>query len=106
MSKLRHRRPSKRAVVIGGGTVCFEAVALRLRCGRFGGNVVVRCRAGHLFTTIWIPGGSLKSLRFGWWRFQRCPVGSHWASVTPVKESELSEVERRVAADNRDIRIP
>jgi hypothetical protein len=88
------------------GAVTTEAVALKLLTGRFGGNVVVRCRRGHLFTTMWIPGGSVKSLRFVWWRFQRCPVGGHWSIVTPVTESELTEEERRMAADNKDIRIP
>ena len=71
-----------------------------------GGNVVVRCRRGHLFTTIWVPGVSLKSVRLGWWRFQRCPVGGHWSLVTPVKESGLSEEERRSAHAVKDARIP
>ena len=71
-----------------------------------GGNVVVRCQQGHLFTTIWIPGASLKSLRLGWWRFQRCPVGSHWSLVTPVKGSELTEEDKRLARTTEDIRIP
>lgn len=84
----------------------LEATALKLRAGRFAGNVVVRCRQGHLFTTIWIPGASLKSARLGWWRFQRCPVGRHWSLVTPVRESELTEDERRIAGETRDIRIP
>jgi hypothetical protein len=89
--------------VVGAGV---EMAALWLRAHRLGGNVVVRCRKGHLFTTIWIPGGSLKSLRLGWWRFQRCPVGEHWSLVTPVKESELTDDERRLASEHRDIRIP
>jgi hypothetical protein len=92
--------------VIAGGVIGFEAVTLKLRSGRFGGSVVARCREGHLFTTLWIPGGSLKSLRFGWWRFQWCPAGKHWSIVTPVRESDLAEEERRIAADTRDIRIP
>jgi hypothetical protein len=73
---------------------------------RVGGNTIVRCRRGHLFTTIWIPGASLKSLRFGWWRFQRCPVGRHWSVVTPVRESSLSEKELRDAQTQRDVRLP
>ncbi|MDQ6778550.1 MAG: hypothetical protein M3071_20535 [Actinomycetota bacterium] len=81
-------------------------VVARARGYRIGTNTIVRCRQGHLFTTIWIPGGSLKSLRFGWWRFQRCPVGNHWTLVAPVKESELTEEERRFAAEHKDIRIP
>ena len=71
-----------------------------------GGNTVVRCRQGHLFTTIWVPGASLKSIRLGWWRLQRCPVGQHWSIVTPVKESDLTEEERRFAREHKDIRIP
>jgi len=81
-------------------------VVSRRRGYPMGGNVVVRCREGHLFTTIWIPGASLKSLRFGWWRFQRCPVGNHWTLVAPVKAAELTEEEQRFAAEHRDIRIP
>jgi hypothetical protein len=53
----------RRTAIIGGGVVLLEAAALRIRSGRLGGNVVVRCSQGHLFTTIWIPGGSLKSRR-------------------------------------------
>lgn len=71
-----------------------------------GGNTTVRCREGHLFTTIWVPGASIKSVRLGWARLQYCPVGRHWTLVTPVKDSDLSDEEKRVAAENRDIRIP
>jgi hypothetical protein len=83
-----------------------EALVLGQRGYGLGGNVVVRCRDGHLFTTIWIPGASLKSLRLGWWRLQRCPVGSHWSLVTPVDEAELSRRQQRLAHKARDIRIP
>jgi hypothetical protein len=92
------------AVVVA--SVLLEAVATRLRSGRFGGNLVVRCRRGHLYTTIWIPGASLKSARLGWWRFQRCPVGNHWSFVTPVRDADLSEEQKRAARENTDIRIP
>ena len=68
--------------------------------------MVVRCQRGHLYTTIWVPGGSLKALRFGWWRLQRCPVGRHWALVTPVSRAGLTPEERRAADERRDIRIP
>jgi len=79
---------------------------MRLRGYRMGRNVVVRCRRGHLFTTIWLPLASIKSIRFGWWRLQRCPVGRHWSPVTPVRESELTEAELRSARTHRDIRLP
>jgi hypothetical protein len=83
-----------------------ESGALWLRAGKLGGRVVVRCRDGHLFTTLWIPGASVKALRLGWWRFQRCPVGRHWSLVTPVRESELSEEQRRLAREQRDAPLP
>jgi hypothetical protein len=73
---------------------------------RVGGNVVVRCRRGHLFTTIWIPGVSFKSIRLGWWRIQRCPVGGHWSIVVPVKEAGLSPRQRRSAHGVHDVHIP
>lgn len=79
---------------------------MKLRGYRVGGNLVVRCRRGHLFTTLWLPGVSVKSIRFVWWRFQRCPVGRHWSVVTPVKESELTAAERRAAGEQRDVPLP
>jgi hypothetical protein len=84
----------------------LEPVAMKLRGYRIGGNLVVRCLRGHLFTTIWIPGVSFKSLRIGWWRVQRCPVGKHWSIVTPVKESALSDAEKQLATVYKDIRVP
>ena len=68
------RRRTVAALVVGA--VAAEAVALRHRSGRLGGKVPVKCADGHIFTTIWIPGASVKSLRFLWWRYQWCPVGS------------------------------
>lgn len=83
-----------------------EPVAMKLRGFPLGGKLVVRCHKGHLFTTLWISGVSVKSLRFLWWRVQRCPVGRHWALVTPVHEAELSWGERRAAQKHRDILLP
>jgi hypothetical protein len=86
--------------------IALGTAVARRRGYPLGGNVVVRCRQGHLFTTIWIPGASLKSIRLGWWRFQRCPVGGHWSLVAPVRESDLDAEEKRVAGEHRDLRIP
>jgi hypothetical protein len=83
------------------GTVVVRRLGYKV-----GGNVVVRCRQGHLFTTIWIPGASLKSIRLGWARLQHCPVGKHWTLVTPVKDATLTDEERRIAGQYRDVRIP
>ena len=79
---------------------------MKLRGYPLGGRLVVRCRKGHLFTTLWIPGASLKALRLGWWRFQRCPVEHHWSVVTPVKEAELTRREKRRARRHRDVPVP
>ena len=89
-------------VVLAVGTI----VARRRGYSGLGGNTVVRCRQGHVFTTIWIPGVSLKAIRLGWARLQRCPVGKHWSLVTPVKDSDLTDEERWSAAQHHDVRIP
>lgn len=98
--------PQRRRVLIFLASILVEPILMKLRGYPIGGNLVVRCRRGHLFTTLWIPGVSVKAFRFGWWRVQRCPVGRHWSVVTPVRESDLSARERRRASQVRDIRIP
>jgi hypothetical protein len=98
---------SKRRKLLGiAAGIGVEAVVMRLRGYPMGTDVVVRCRRGHLFSTIWLPGISFKSLRLLWWRGQRCPVGGHWTIVTPVRESELSEDEKRTAHERKDVRLP
>jgi hypothetical protein len=88
------------------GAVIAETIPLWRHGYGIGGNVIVRCGKGHLFTTIWLPAASVKSLRLGALRVQWCPVGHHWSVVKLVKESELSRRERRAARAHRDIRIP
>jgi hypothetical protein len=83
-----------------------EPVAMKLRGYPLGGDLVVRCRQGHLFTTLWIPGVSVKAIRLGPWRIQRCPVGSHWSLVTPVKAAVLTESDKQLAHRRRDVRVP
>jgi len=99
------RRRARRLLIVLGAFL-IEAVPMRLRGYPTGRSVVVRCQRGHLFTTIWIPGASVKSLRLLWWRYQRCPVGKHWSVVTPVRPSDLSGRQRWVARRHRDIPIP
>jgi len=79
---------------------------LRPPRGLADGPVIVRCRSGHLFTTLWIPFGSLKAVRLGPLRFQYCPVGRHWTLVTRVDPAELTAAERRFAEDHPDSLIP
>ena len=91
--------------------VVFVAVA-GWKAGRsrgysgMGGETIVRCSQGHLFTTLWVPGASLKAVRLGFKRYQRCPVCKKWRIVVPVADSELSEGDRRVAAQHHPSKLP
>jgi hypothetical protein len=98
----------KRRLILTGVLACYGAgTILAWRRGyTFGRNVPVRCNQGHLFTTTWIPGGSLKAVRLGFWRLQWCPAGRHVALIRPVKNADLTEEERQFAAAHRDTRIP
>jgi hypothetical protein len=66
----------------------------------------VRCSAGHVYTTIWVPLASLKSVRLGGGRFQRCPVGNHWAMVIPIDSGSATAAELETASGIHDVRIP
>ena len=105
-SEIDRRSKRKRALHMLAVAVVVEAGGLWLRTGRLGGHIVVRCRAGHLFTTLWLPAVSIKALRFGPWRVQRCPVGGHWTLVTPVRESGLSSDELASAREHHDVSLP
>ncbi len=90
------------------GLVLGSAVGLTVWARRWGyglgGDTTVRCQAGHLFTTLWVPGVSFKASRLGWYRFQRCPVGHHWSLVSPVRQDDLTarnEPRRRRTATAR-----
>src|ERR1043166_5648749 len=94
------RKTSSKLLAIAAG-VLAEAAAMRIRGYPMGTDVLVRCRRGHLFSTIWLPGVSFKSLRLIWWRGQRCPVGGHWTLVTPVRRGEVTEAEARAAREHK-----
>jgi hypothetical protein len=98
----------RRLITFGVVAACYAVgtILARRRGYAFGRNVTVRCGQGHLFTTTWIPGASLKALRLGFWRLQWCPVGRHVALVHPVKDADLTGEERQFAAAHRDTRIP
>jgi hypothetical protein len=88
------------AVVVAGVVLGLVVVGVNVVVRRMGysipGRTVVRCGRGHLFRTTWIAGGSLKAVRLGpLTRYQRCPVGRHWAVIHPVKERDLTDDERR-----------
>jgi len=86
--------------------VVATVVARRRGYAGLGGRTLVRCRSGHLFRTIWIPGVSIKSIRLGWFRAQYCPVGRHWSVVTPVKDVGAQREFRDVSVVPDDIALP
>jgi hypothetical protein len=102
----RRKRPSRRqTAVLFGVLAAYTAVGRLLGYG-FGTSTIVRCRDGHLFTTIWIPGVNLKALDLGVARVQRCPVGRHWTLVVPVRAASLNAADRALARSRRDVPLP
>jgi hypothetical protein len=102
-AKGKRRRAIIATVVVG--YVVGTVIAVRLGY-TFGKDAIVRCRQGHLFSTVWIPGASVKSLRLGWWRIQWCPVGRHVDLVRPVRAADLTEAERSLALFHHDVPVP
>jgi hypothetical protein len=85
--------------------IVVAAIALSLR-GSGGPERIVRCRAGHLFTSTVVPGASIKAVRLGTVRFQRCPVGHHWTLVGRVDEATLTPDQLAAARSVHDVRLP
>ena len=97
----------RKGLAIAVVSTAVEAFFLQRRSGKLLGlRTIVRCHRGHLFTTTWIPGASLKALRLGPWRVQRCPVGKHWSVVRLAKVAKLTEAEQTQAHERRDTLLP
>jgi membrane protein YdbS with pleckstrin-like domain len=95
------------AVVVLALIVLIVVVVASARsAAEHGTERMMRCRAGHLFTSTVIPSASIKAVRLGTMRFQRCPVGRHWTLVSPVDESTLTDQERAAAREHHDLRVP
>jgi len=95
-----------RTILIAAGVAVGGTLIARRLGYNLGTNTLVRCRQGHLFTTIWIPGIKLKELDLVVARVQYCPVGNHWSLVVPVRNVDLTEEEIQFAREHHDIRIP
>jgi hypothetical protein len=105
MTSAKRRR--RRAIAAAAVITYIVGTIIAIQQGySFGRNTVVRCRKGHLFSTVWIPGASVKSLRLGLWRVQWCPVGRHVDLVHPVKEADLTAAERSFALAHHDVLVP
>ncbi|MDG6106974.1 hypothetical protein Daura_28020 [Dactylosporangium aurantiacum] len=94
------------ALVILGVVVLRVARVSQQRGYRFGRDVIVRCRDGHLFMTTWVPGMSFKAVRLGLLRYQHCPVGDHFTAVRLMRDGDLTPAERLQAARHRDNGVP
>lgn len=82
-------------VVVAG--VAAANLSMRRAGYHVPGTTVVRCDGGHLFTTLWIEGGR-KAVRVGpALRYQWCPACLRWATIRPVKDTELTDEQRRAA---------
>ncbi len=66
----------------------------------------VRCSKDHVYTSIWVPLASFKSLRVGWRRWQRCPVGKHWAMTYRLDQESAPPELLTQAAAVHDWHIP
>ena len=94
------------ALVILALVVLRVARVSQQRGYRFGRDVVVRCRDGHLFMTTWVPGMSIKAIRLGLSRLQHCPVGDHFTAVQLMRDGDLTPAERLQAGRHRDNGVP
>jgi hypothetical protein len=70
------------------------------------GVVIVRCARGGLFEDLWIPMASLKAIRLGPFRIQRCPVHNRVEIVQQVDPATLTDAELAQAARYPAGRIP
>jgi hypothetical protein len=98
------------ALIIGLVVVVIIAVVMvinliaKSRGYSIPGKTAVRCSKGHLFTTNWFEGASLKVIRLSpRARFQHCPVGDHWSIVHPVKDEDLTDEDRLTLANNGEV---
>jgi hypothetical protein len=99
-------RTRGRRILLSIAAIAVWTLVARRLGYRLGANTVVRCRRGHLFTTIWIPGVKLKAIDLLVARIQWCPVGRHWSLVMPVRDADLTVEDRLFAGSHRDVRIP
>jgi hypothetical protein len=107
MAMTSAKRNRRRVILAGIVAGYLVGTVIAVRQGyTFGWNVAVRCRRGHLFSTVWIPGASVKALRLGYWRVQWCPVGRHVDLVRLVRAADLTEAERSLAAAQHDVPVP
>jgi hypothetical protein len=100
------RSASRAGPLVMIGLIVVGTLIARRLGYKLGGKTVLRCRQGHLFSTMWIPGVKFEAVDLGVARMQRCPVGRHWTLVVPVRDAELTDEELARARGHRDVPIP
>ena len=99
--------PASVPVALAGLAMIIVVVVISARSvAEHGTERIMRCRAGHLFTSTVIPGASFKAVRLGTFRFERCPVGHHWTLVGQVDPDTLTPEQIADAREHHDVRIP
>lgn len=94
-------------VIVGAVAIRLTRMSrTQLQGYRFGRDVIVQCRDGHLFLTTWIPMMSFKAIRLGLVRWQYCPVGDHFTAVRLMRDGDLTPAERLEAGRHRDSGVP
>lgn len=91
-------------IIVAAAIIAFAVGAMvASRKGyKEGGEVVVRCGRGHVFTTVWVDRFTYRRVDLGFAKIQRCPVGDHLTVVRPVETSELTPEEKKQAKLVRD----
>lgn len=83
------RKHGKAKVIAAVGAIVAANAYMHHQGYNVPGRATVRCSRGHEFTTMWIAGVSLNSLRLGpTRRFQRCPECHAWRMIRLVKPTE------------------
>lgn len=94
-------------IELGAVVLLIVILAIALSARAAGGTErIARCRSGHLFTSTVVPGASIKAIRLGRVRFQRCPIGNHWTIVGWVDPATLTADELAAARSTHDTRLP
>lgn len=69
-------------------------------------RTIVRCSEGGLYSTIWWKWGSLKAVRLGPLRVQRCPIHHRWEKPRRANIDELTATELAAARSVVDTALP
>lgn len=67
---------------------------------------IVRCSRGAYYETLWVPFVSVRAIRLGPQRLQRCPVHRRWEMTRIVPDGDLTPQVLREARTHLAGRVP